>query len=78
MIEWFQQLLQQFGQALQAVLPLSPFRSYIDAIAVPQWLGLLNWLFPVAECVTIFAAWLVAYGTYLLYRIILRWVKAVS
>ena len=78
MVEWFQQLLQQFGQSLQAVLPLSPFRGYIDQIAVPEWLGVLNWLFPVSECVTILAAWLVAYGTYLLYRIILRWIKAVS
>lgn len=78
MIEWFQQLMSNFGQALQSVLPLSPFTGFIQDLELSDGLSWLNWFIPVGQMVEIFGLWLVAYGVYLLYRIVLRWIKAVA
>lgn len=78
MLDWMGQLFQRFGDSLQTVLPLSPFRSLIDSIDLSDGVAWLNWFIPVNEMLSILALWLVAYGTYLLYRIILRWIKAVA
>lgn len=78
MIEWFQQLMSNFGQALQSVLPLSPFTGFIQDLELSDGLAWLNWFIPVGQMVEIFGLWLVAYGVYLLYRIVLRWIKAVA
>lgn len=74
----FARALEKFKDFLIAVLPHSPFQQYID-----QWRGLpglswLNWFIPVRACLTILASWLAALVLYYLYRIILRWIKAVS
>lgn len=78
MLAWFQELMQRFGSVVMDILPLSPFQSYINNMAVPEGVGWLNWFIPVPEMLQVFSAWLVAYGLYLLARIILRWIKAVS
>lgn len=78
MIEWFQQLMSNFGQALQSVLPLSPFTGFIQDLELSDGLSWLNWFIPVGQMVEIFGLWLLAYGVYLLYRIVLRWIKAVA
>ena len=78
MIEWLNELFAHFGDALQTVLPLSPFRELIDSIDLSEGVAWLNWFIPVGEMVSLLGVWLVAYGTYLLYRIILRWIKAVA
>ena len=78
MLEWFQQLMSNFGQALQSVLPLSPFTGFIEDLELSDGLSWLNWFIPVGQMVEIFGLWLVAYGVYLLYRIVLRWIKAVA
>lgn len=72
--------LERFAGSLLQVLPRSPFAEIVSLpeAVLPQWLRWLNWFVPVAEILSVFAAWLVAYGLYLLYRIILRWIKAVS
>ena len=72
MLEWFQQLMSNFGQALQSVLPLSPFTGFIEDLELSDGLSWLNWFIPVGQMVEIFGLWLVAYGVYLLYRIVLR------
>lgn len=78
MLEWFQQLMAQFGQSLQSVLPLSPFRDLIDGIELSDGLSWLNWFIPVGQMLSVLALWLAAYAVYLLYRIVLRWIKAVA
>lgn len=78
MLSWFGELLNEFGAMLKTVLPLSPFRGLIDSVANSTGIGWLNWLFPVGTCLRILAAWLVAYGGYLIYSMILRWVKAIE
>ena len=36
MIEWLNELFAHFGDALQTVLPLSPFRELIDSIDLSE------------------------------------------
>ena len=58
------------------LLPPSPlnFASFLDS----TWLGWINYAFPVTEIIVITETYLIALGTYYLYRSILRWVKAVK
>lgn len=78
MLTWMSELFNQFAEMLKTVLPRSPFADFISSWVAPEGLGWLNWLFPVGTCLRILAAWLLAYGLYLAYSIILRWLKAVE
>lgn len=78
MLAWMKELLSAFGDLLMQVLPLSPFYQIKHSAVVPQGVAWLNWFIDIPGILQIFSAWLVAYGLYLLYRIILRWIKAVS
>ena len=61
-----------------AVLPLSPFADWIDQFAGLPWLGVLNWFFPVRECLLVMAAWLAAIALFYLYSVAMRWVKMIG
>lgn len=78
MLEDLSSLLDKFGSFLMSVLPLSPFQGFIQNFSMPLGLRWLNWFFPVHECLTVLSAWLVAYGVYLIYSIIMRWVKVIE
>lgn len=78
MLTWMEELFSQFASTLMTVLPRSPFTGVITSLGNLPGLGWLNWFFPVGACLRIFAAWLVAYGTYLIYSIIMRWIKAIE
>ena len=78
MLTWMTELFNSFGSMLMTVLPRSPFAGVLFSLAGNQGLGWLNWFFPVGACLKVFAAWLVAYGTYLVYSIIMRWIKAIE
>ena len=65
----------KFSGALMNVLPTSPFTNVINSITEFPYLGYLNWFFPFGTCVQIFGAWLIAYGLYLGYNIVMRWLK---
>ena len=69
------------GQLLDwvlALLPTSPFRSFIEACGEFPYLGWLNWFVPVGQIIAIGEAWLVAIGLFYMYSIVLRWIKAIS
>lgn len=70
-------ILQSLGEFLAGVLPLSPFQGFIDSIGTFEYLGWLNWFFPVGDCLRLLAAWVAVIGVYFLYSIILRWIKAI-
>ena len=78
MLSWMAELFSTFGDLLKTVLPRSPFTDFIASMGSLPGLGWLNWFFPVGTCLRILSAWLVAYGVYLVYSIILRWIKAVK
>lgn len=61
-----------------SLLPHSPFTAVLDAMEKLPYLNYLNWFIPVSTFIAIGEVWLVAIGTYYLYSIILRWIKAVG
>lgn len=65
-----------------SLLPRSPFREYINGLqssnVVSQYMGYLNWFFPVGACLNILSVWLIAVGLFYLYSIIMRWAKLIG
>lgn len=70
--------VQKFGDFLMDVLPLSPFAQFYEVWTPPEYLGWLNWFFPVGFCLRVLAAWLGAITLFYLYSIIMRWVKVIG
>ena len=60
------------------LLPTSPFQPYISQLASIPWLPYLNWFFPIAQCLQVAGAWLVAVGLFYVYSMIMRWVKVIG
>lgn len=79
MLAWMTELFAKFSEGLMSVLPKSPFIEFTHGGAsLGQGLSWLNWFIDIPGLLQVFAAWLSAYAIYLLYRIVLRWIKAVS
>ena len=74
-MEAFTNIITSVKEFLLSVLPLSPFSGWIDQFSNLPFLGYLNWFIPVGTFISILELWLVAYGAYLIYSIILRWAK---
>ena len=70
-------IFEAFGDALKSVLPLSPFTPFIEEIGTFEYLGWLNWFFPVGACIKVIGAWLAAIAAFYLYSIVLRWIRAI-
>lgn len=74
-------LTQAYGgfiQKLITLLPLSPFRSFLDRLDVSGYLGLLNYFIPVAEIIAVLQAWVTAITLYYVYSVIARWVRLIG
>lgn len=77
MLEWFGDLLNQFGEWLLKVLPTSPFRGFLGNFRsqFAPFLGYLNYFVPIKDFVAIIGAFLAVVVVFYLYSIIMRWVK---
>lgn len=60
------------------LLPESPFTFFIDSLGSIPYLDVLNWFFPVSECLAVGQAWLVAITAFYVVSLILRWIKAIE
>ena len=78
MLQMFNEIINAFAKAVIQVLPLSPFQQYIKEFAKLPYLGYLNWFLPIGSFIKIGMVWLVAIGTFYIYSIVLRWIKAIS
>lgn len=78
MLQMFNEIINAFAAAVIKVLPLSPFQQYIKEFANLPYLGYLNWFLPIGSFIKIGMVWLVAIGTFYIYSIVLRWIKAIS
>lgn len=67
-----------FSAQLMQLLPLSPFRSWIDYLSSVPYLGYINWFIPMQTVLGITAAWVSAIATYYIYSAILRWLNMVE
>lgn len=63
---------------LLLLLPTSPFSDFVAQFSSLPWLGVLNWFFPVRQCLLVMAAWLAAITLFYLYSIVMRWVKLIG
>lgn len=73
-------LIAGLGAVLNAIfglLPPSPF-SIIDNSPIASYLPGINYFVPVNQIITISEIWLTSIGTYYLYQIVLRWLKAIK
>lgn len=66
-----------FLAVLISALPTSPFAQYRNTFETLDYLPWLNWFFPVSACLAVLAAWLAAAALYLIYSVIMRWVKVI-
>lgn len=62
---------------LFAFLPPSPFKV-IDNTPVSDYLPGLAWIIPFNAIITMLELWVLAIGSYYIYQIVLRWVKAIK
>lgn len=56
-------------------LPASPFLGYIEQVEQIPWLSVLNWFMPIPEMIAILQSWCIAYGTYVAYKALLKYIK---
>lgn len=65
-------------QGIISVLPGSPFNGLSAMTLDSKWFGVICYVVPVPQIVAVLEAWIIAVGTFYLYQVILRWVKAVG
>ena len=73
-----QDILFGLIEALQTVLPTSPFAEWIDQVGQLPYLSWLNWVFPVGICLKVLVGWLGAVAAFYLYSILMRWLKVIG
>lgn len=78
MMDIFTQIFDLFSDFILNILPVSPFENLISQFASLPYLGYLNWFVPVADIIGTFGLWLTAYGLYLVYSIVYRWLKVIG
>jgi hypothetical protein len=60
-----------------SLLPGSPFQI-ISTSDVAEYLGYLNWIIPVDALLTISMYWVGALAVFIIYSVILRWIRVIS
>lgn len=79
-IKFMNAIIKGLGSILNgivSILPDSPF-VFIDNSVIKDYLGYINYFAPITEIIVILELWIIAIGTYYLYQIILRWIKAIN
>lgn len=70
--------ISKVQEFLQTILPVSPFRPYIDALKVSEYMAYINYFVPVGTMVDILGAWITCMGLFYMYSVIMRWAKIVG
>lgn len=78
MLQWIQELWQQFAADIPQLLPYSPFLDIEQNWNPGNGVAWLNWFIDIPGMITILFAWVGCYAAYLAVRIVMRWIKAVS
>lgn len=77
-LNWLISKLTSLLNYVIALLPVSPFRKFIDEFSNIPYLGYLNWFFPVGKILEVGAAWLAVIALFYIYSVIMRWVKLIG
>ena len=78
MFAWMKEILDKLLAVVLSLLPLSPFKGFIDKLEDIPFLGYLNYFIPVGTCLKIGAAWLSAIALFYLYSVVARWIKLIE
>jgi len=70
-------VLSGAAAAIDGLFALLPSMDPGAAIGTPEWLGWLNWLYPVADLVGVLTGAITLYTTYLIVRWALKLLRAV-
>lgn len=71
-------LWDSFAGLLTEILPVSPFRPFLDSFRDIPYLGYLNWFVPVRDILVVMSAWCTAIGLFYLYSVVMRWIKVIG
>ena len=78
-MELFSDVFDQLGSVIYEILPPSPFQPLIETFAGNiEFLGHLNWFFPIGGVLKVMAAWLTVIVTYYTWSVLLRWLKVLG
>lgn len=77
-MDFLSEIFKVIANFLKTILPTSPLKGILSKFASIPYLGYLNWFVPVGEMVSVFLLWLGAYGAFLLYSILMRWLKVIG
>ena len=78
MFAWMKEILDKLLAVVLSLLPLYPFKEFIDKLEEIPFLGYLNYFIPVGTCLKIGAAWLSAIALFYLYSVVARWIKLIE
>ena len=80
-IDWMDSLVEKFWDKILDFLPGDPFTEYIYQLkygTISQYLGYINYFFPVKFLFMALGSFLSCLAVYYIYSIILRWIKAID
>lgn len=80
LIKFVNLIIKSIGTLIQTlinILPPSPF-EIIDITGIQEYIGALNWVFPINLFIVILEAWLVAIALYYVISVAMRWVKLIQ
>lgn len=80
LLDLLQTIIDGFVRVLGGIvsaLPTSPFNGLSAMTLDSKLFGALCYIVPVPQIVALLEAWGVAVGTFYIYMIILRWIKAI-
>ena len=80
-IDWMDSLVEKFWDQILNFLPGDPFTEYIYQLkygTISQYLGYINYFFPVKFLLYSFGAFLSCLALYYTISVVLRWIKAID
>lgn len=80
-LDWMDQLVEKFWDKICDFMPGDPFTEYIYQLkygSIAEYLGYINYFFPVKFLLLSFGAFLSCLAAYYSVSIVMRWIKAVD
>lgn len=78
MLEWLNELWNNFSSVLLSVLPTSPFIQFFNYMESIPYLSWLNWFVPVNDFIKIGVAYLACVGLFYMWMVVARWLKVIG
>lgn len=80
-LDWMDEVVSAFWDKISDLLPADPFTKYIHQLstgAIAEYIGYINYFFPVGFFLKCFSAFLASLAIYYTVVVVMRWIKAVS